>query len=74
MTKLFTLTELKLLKYKLIKKGYSEAQAEKEIENMMECAEKNHEKYLTEEKRKKQKEKRYKKGRFKEEFRRLKNG
>ena len=60
----FTKQELKIIKYKLMKNGYNEEKASKEIGNMIECAEKNHEKAIIEEKRKKQHEHRYKKGRF----------
>jgi len=44
--------------------GYSEQEASAEIEGMIEVAQNNHKMIINEEKRKKVKEKRYKKGRI----------
>lgn len=63
--KLFTKQELRMTYHRLIQKGMVPDQAYKEVQSMIKWAEENHE---IEEKRKKDKEKRYKKGRFKKEW------
>ncbi len=69
MKRFFTTSELKMTKYNLMKKGFSESQAEQEVANMIDCNEEAHDKSIKEKKH----EKRYKVGRFKEQYRSLKN-
>ena len=64
--RMFTKQELKIVKYNLMKRGYTAAQADEEIKGMVITTEKNHERAML--------EKRVQPLSFEDEFKLLKDG